>query len=152
MKTSSIVIILVVVVLGIMGFITFQAFKTERNFVVYHSQAGNFCLMVDDFYQVENTATEFRYRGGKNSGVMTIKQQDGFSEGMTAAPNNGFNAAYRKLKNTRIFEYQLGPGLYLHDEFLFAKKAPVNLVPYRDDCEKIMKKFKQHQVIFSEVL
>ena len=97
--------------------------------------------MVHDGYKLELLPRSFKYSGGKNSGHMKLISGS-FSSDVSQTPMNGFEAGYKKHKNTRIFEYKINTQFILRDTFENRQNMPVNLVPYRENCDKIMKNFK----------
>ena len=46
----------------------------------------------------------------------------------------------------------MDPFLILVDRFEYAQKAPMNIVPYRDDCKKFKENFKDQEEIFGTKL
>ncbi|MAX66839.1 MAG: hypothetical protein QF441_10290 [Bacteriovoracaceae bacterium] len=149
MKTYKIVLSLAVAVFLVLSVVLVQAFKTERNFVVFYNQELNFCFLVDDRYSYELDKTFFRYWGGKNKGKIELLN-DKLSKDLKKVNLNGFLAGYKKSKNNRHFEYELNQEYKLVDNFINASKSPVNLVPYRKECKKIMQNYKNHKEIFKE--
>ena len=87
--------------------------------------------MVSEEVSFEINDHGFRYSGEKNHGVFTFTR-DGLMEEANKVDINGFSAAYTKEKNLRTYQYLLSDeGDVLTDRFVYAKKTPLNLVPYR---------------------
>jgi hypothetical protein len=147
LKTSTIVGVLIAVVASVLFIVAFQAFYIKRTFVVYFNGHLDFCLLVDDRYNVSYENSILKYSGGKNSGEITLFK--GSLDSMLKRQKfNGFEGGYKKSKNLRHYEYKLNDDYVLVDRFVNAQKSPVNLVPYREECPKIKNNFKVHQEIF----
>lgn len=150
MKTSKIIIVIVIIIGIVLGVVAWNAFRIKHKFVVLYNTSMDFCFLVDDRYKLALFTDHFEYTGGKNKGIITIENQK-LSENILKVNINGFMGGYRKLKNKRIYEYQLFDQYKLVDVFENASKMPVNLVPYRKNCKKIMTNFKNHIEIFKGV-
>ena len=146
MKTKWIVIVIVFISLGVSVFVAWNMLSTKRNFTVLYNDTYNFCFLVDDRYQIQmgNTLT---YRGVKSFGEINLINSD-LSKNAQHIDINGFKGTYQKRKNERVYEYQISDSVILQDVFVNADKSIVNLVPYRDECHKIMTQFEKHQKIF----
>lgn len=107
--------------------------------------------MADSSLKIDYHTDYIVYSGGKNQGVLRLKKGT-LNETAYKVKNNGFESSVNKMKNKRVFEYKLNDEFILEDTFTYAAKSPLNLVPYRDECESIYQKFPKHQVIFKESL
>ena len=137
MKTTYIIVALVLAIATTFSIIIYNAFGFKRKFVVLNSSQYNICFLVNSDLQYEIKPGGFKYWGGKNSGEFTL-ERSGFMDGLEQVPINGFNAGYKKIKNFRLYQYALDEsGTVLTDRFQYVSKSPLNLVPYREDCEKI---------------
>lgn len=127
----------------IFSVIIYNAFGFKRKFTVLVSEKYNFCFLVNSDLSYELTPSGFTYRGGKkNRGEFTLSR-DGFLADANRVEINSFQAAYKKEKNLRTYQYLLADdGLILTDRFVYATKSPLNLVPYRQDCLKIRGNYK----------
>lgn len=139
---------------GLLAIVLFFYFKnylfTKREFIVYHSKALNICFMIDNSYKIDElTNSTLKYSGQKNSGYIQILKRD-LSPKLKKEKINGFSAGYLKKKNLRVYEYKLNTDYILRDEFVFASKLPLNLVPYREQCLDIEKYYKKIIPIFKD--
>ena len=105
MKTKSIVLILIIAVASVLGVVSYNAFQTPRSFKVLFNDKYDFCLLVDNRYQLKIKEDEIRYSGGKNSGLLTLENRS-LSDKVHQVNINGFKSGYRKVKNLRIYEYK----------------------------------------------
>lgn len=119
----------------------------KRSFVVMSVKGTEACFLVDDAYKVTFNKDSIEYANGKNSGTLTVHHRP-ISSDFHATTINDLPAAYKKLKNKRIYEYEVAPNFIIKDVFVFVDKSSVNLVPYKETCEKIKLNFKQHREIF----
>lgn len=147
MKTSSIVVIIVGVTLGLVLMIAWNALRVKREFVVLYNDELKFCFLVDEGTQYDIGRESFSYWGGKNKGHMQLMKGE-ISKDFVKVMLNGFQTGYKKIKNKRIYEYSLGQSVKLRDVFVNRENMPVNLVPYRESCTKIKSNFKNHIKIF----
>lgn len=150
MKTSHIIATMLLVVSSVLGLVLWNAFKVERTFTVLYNHKLGICFLLDNGYQYHIRPNTLAYGGGKNSGEIKLVQGN-LNPSYKFIDVNGLQASYMKRKNQRVFEYKLNADLKLVDHFVNAQKMPVNLVPYRDECQKIMKNFKEHVEIFKGV-
>lgn len=147
MNKKVIVGILVGIILTLCLYIAWNGLRTKRNFIVLFNKKLNFCLLVDDRYKFKLGESSLSYSGGKNSGELSLIQA-GISQDAIKVNINGFKAGYKKLKNVRVYEYQLSENFIIRDNFINKEKSIVNLVPYRIECSKIKNNFKNHIEIF----
>jgi|SaaInlStandDraft_5_1057022.scaffolds.fasta_scaffold137748_2 hypothetical protein len=124
------------------------ALQVKRNFIVLHNEEFGFCFLVDDGYKFQISDNSFKYSGGKNQGHMQLISGS-FSKGIHKTKINGFSSGYKKEINKRIYEYKLNDKTILRDTFVNRQQMPVNLVPYREDCQKIKMNFINHIQIFN---
>ena len=149
MKTRNIIIILLLLLACVLGIISWSVFNLKKTYVVLNATKYNFCILLDDRYRYQISDNRLSYTGGKNVGVMELTRRE-LSRDMAKSRIGDFKAGYKKMKNYRIYEYQISDDIILVDTFEYAKKKPINLIPLRIDCEKINTKFKQHVEIFEE--
>lgn len=121
-----------------------NAFNTTRNYTIFTLDEYGVCFMMSSEMQYQLTPHGFKYSGKENYGEFTISKS-----GLMAEANhveiNEFKAAYKKQKNLRIYQYLLNDdGVVLTDNFVFIKKSPLNLVPYRRECKSIKKNYPKH--------
>jgi len=141
---KKIIIGLIFVFIVVATIIIYNAFGFKRKFTILTLKEFNVCFMVNQELSYELTPNGFKYWGGKNSGEFNFKTK-GFLEGVNYVDINGFKAAYKKEKNLRIYQYDISSdqnSVIITDHFVYASKSPLNLVPYRDDCDKIRAKHK----------
>jgi len=142
---------LLITIAIVFSIIIYNAFGFKRKFTVLVSESHNFCFLVNSDLKYELTPSGFKYHGGKNRGEFTLSR-DGFLEGVNRVEINSFEAAYKKEKNLRTYQYLLDSNdLVLTDRFVYASKSPLNLVPYRGDCEKIRENYKNEIFLAPEV-
>ena len=150
MKTYQIVLVVISLIIGVCALVLWNAFKIKREFVVLYQPNLNFCFLVDDRYELDIDKNSVKYSGGKNSGHLQFLRSS-LTKNYQKVEINGFYGSYAKMKNKRIYEYEINDTFIVRDEYENVEKSIVNLVPYRDDCIKIMHKFKNHKKIFEEV-
>jgi len=146
MSNKGIIAILVTTSLSIIAVIAFQVFSTDRSLTVYSVKNSNICFLVPNTIKVELTENGFKYSGGKNYGHIQLLDQ-GLSKEYLKATINEFEAGYYKNVNVRNYEYKINNSKIIRDEFVYIKKSPLNLVPYKTNCDKFVKHHK-NQVIF----
>jgi len=100
----------------------------------------NICFLVGPEYKIKRVGKAFSYQAGKNSGVFSLKFR-AIDPTMKASSFGDFDGAYSKEVDFRVFEYDLGGGVVLHDRFDFAKKGIPNLLPVRENCTKYLDRF-----------
>ncbi len=147
-KSKTVIILSLVMTIAIIfTVIIYNAFGFKRKFNVLISEQYNFCFLVNSDLEYELTPYGFTYKGGKNRGEFTLSRR-GFIPGANRVEINGFEAAYKKEKNLRTYQYLVGEGgLILTDRFVYASKSPLNLVPYRKECSKIRENYKQQTLL-----
>lgn len=150
MKTRNLLIVLILVVVGICSLVLWNALRIKHTYTVYINSEYGLCLLVDERYQVEVSPTALTYHAGKNTGTMNIAQS-GLNKDAQKIDINGFKGSYRKQKNQRIYEYLLNDKFTLVDVFENAERGYVNLVPYKDECQAIIKKHPKTENIFTGV-
>lgn len=146
MKTYKIIAILVCVFISIVALVLYNAFGTKRKFTILTLEKYGICFMVSDELEYTLTPKGFTYRGGKNYGSFELLNS-GLSKNVTRVKINGFNAGYSKETNKRVYEYELdstNDKIIFQDNFMYASKSPMNLVPYSSDCKRILKNFPKH--------
>ncbi len=133
---STLIIVLV--------WVFYLAFTEPRDFRLFVINDGRACFLVDIRYDIKTDDQAIYYSGKKNSGVLTLHKRK-VAGTMTNAQINGLVSGYEKIKNKRIYEYQINPDFIIRDEFVFAGKSPLNLVPYVNEC-KTLKELHKKQV------
>ncbi len=146
MSKKGIVTILIIISLSIIAIISFNAFNTTRTISVYRLKDSNICFLVPSTIKTQITNNGFKYQGGKNYGHIQVLNQ-GLSPKYLKAKINEFEAGYYKNVNVRNYEYKIDDSRIIRDEFVYIKKSPLNLVPYKINCEKFVKHHKK-QIIF----
>ncbi len=149
-KTWVIVSIFAFIAILVLGVVSWNALRVDRKFVILHNPKLNFCYIVDDGLQYQINNRSFTYRGYKNNGKVELLER-GLAQDLQKVDINGFKSGYKKLKNFRIYEYQLNDSYVLRDTFEVIESMPLNLVPYRETCDKIKEQFKNHIEIFQGV-
>ena len=153
MSAKKIVSILIVVFIAVCSLVIYNAFFSfDRTFTLLYSNKYKLCFLVSNDYQFSVTREGFIYRGFKNNGSFTIRE-NGFSEGAIIRNMNGFKGAELKEKNFRNYEYQIfenDSNLILVDRFEYVQKTPPHIFPEKLDCETFKKKFKKQIVVFNE--
>jgi hypothetical protein len=140
-KTTLSIISAIVLVLSYFTYLKIQE-SSRKEFSVITWDKYNICFLVPDNFIIEKFDDGFKYQGEKNKGHFILGHgalDPNYKESMIG----DFKAAYKKVKNVRMFEYELAPDVILRDEFDFAKKTPANLIPVRHNCEKYLKHFKK---------
>lgn len=121
-----------------------NAFNTNRSYKILTLDQYGICFMVNSELDYEITPNGFRYSGQKNYGEFTLSRS-GLIDEANKVEINGFKAAYTKQKNLRTYQYLLDQdGTVFTDRFVFVKKSPLNLVPYRKECKRIKKNYPDH--------
>jgi len=151
MNTKKTVFILICVLVSVICLVVYNAFYSfDRKFTLLMSPKLNICFLISNDYKYEITSDGFKYSGQKNNGYFTLKHT-GLSLSVLKVPINGFQAGYTKEKNFRIYEYLLPNSLdVLVDRFEYAQKAPMNIVPYINECDSFKKKFLDQKIIFND--
>lgn len=143
MPKSKILIfsVLVIAIAVTFGVIINNAFNSNRTYKILTLDQYNVCFMVSSELEYKITKNGFKYSGKKNYGEFTLSR-DGLLPEANHVVINGFKAAYTKEKNLRTYQYLISDdGTVFTDEFVFVKKSPLNLVPYRTECPSIKKNF-----------
>lgn len=124
--------------------------KVDRDYVVLYAPTFDICFLVDQVsYQFEVQDNSIHYSTGKKIGhIQLLKQQ--LSNDILKTGMNGFEGGYKKFKNVRRFEYKLNDEYILRDDFQNVSMGLANLVPYKNNCQKIMKTYPKVQKIFTE--
>ncbi len=148
MKTYQIIIIFAVAVFAAISIILFQTFRVKRVNTVYQIKGMNICFVADQNYSFEAKSGGFDYFAGENNGEVRLINSSDFSEGFTRSKVNGIDYAYFKDKNFRTYEYRVGKEMILRDHFLYKKRAPVHITPYRDECSEMSTLYKVVEVGF----
>lgn len=148
MKTYQIIIIFVVAVVAAISIILFQTFKVKRVNTVYQIKGMNICFVADENYTFTEKAGGFDYFAGENKGEVRLIESPSFSKDFTQSKVNGIDYAYFKDKNFRTYEYRVGKDLILRDYFLYKKRAPVHITPYRDECSEMRDLYKVVEIGF----
>lgn len=129
-----------------------NAFNTNRSYTILTMDEYGVCFMMSSDLDYKITANGFKYSGKKNYGEFTLSR-DGLMPNANKVDINGFKAAYSKQKNLRVYQYLLDDNnLILTDNFVYVKKSPLNLVPYRSECESIKKNYPNHLPLSLEIL
>jgi len=146
MNKIKIPLLLGLVAIVVISIILLNAFTEKRDFKVYYGEKSKICFLVDNRYEVKLIDGGFDYTGNKNIGSIRLKEGQ-LSKEALPVNINGFRSGYYKEVNKRIYEYILNDNEVLVDIYENIEKIPVNLVPYREECEKIMQKFTNHILI-----
>lgn len=146
MTKSKIVIFstLIIAIAVTFAVIINNAFNSDRTYTILTLDQFGVCFMVNSELEYIITPNGFKYSGGKNFGEFTLSRDGLISESNKVTINN-FKAAYTKEKNLRTYQYLLDDTKTVFtDKFVFVKKSPLNLVPYRSECKKIKKNYPNH--------
>lgn len=138
MKGKKIIFVFVAIIIAAISIILIQTFKAKRENKVYVLVGQGLCFVADQNYQIETVKGGFDYFAGQNKGEMRVLNQMGLNSDLEASKVNGITYGYKKEKNYRTYEYVLNENQILRDYFLYKKRAPIHLVPYRDECKKMM--------------
>jgi hypothetical protein len=144
MSTQKTLLVFALASLFLMGLILINVFTNKREFIVITVKGTDVCFLADTSLKLETLpAGGFRYAQGKNSGqIRLIKGEGKIDPSFTPANINGFVGGYSKGKNIRQYQYQIDSGTLLQDDFIYAQKFPLNLVPYRSECPQFLKSHK----------
>lgn len=126
----------------ILVWVFYLALTEPREFKLLLVRDTNACFLVDIRYSYKEEGGKFHYWGKKNKGVF-VKESRGLASELTPATINNIESGYQKIKNKRVYEYKVSDKYILRDEFVFAKKSPLNLVPYVDDCPRLKELYKE---------
>ena len=138
MKNNKIVFIFAGISLLAIVIILIQTLRVKRVNTVYFLAGQDLCFVADQNYRIETVEDGFNYFAGENKGEVRVVNQIGLSPGLEASTINDIEYGYLKEKNYRTYEYVLNENHVLKDYFLYKKRAPVHLVPYRNECKKMM--------------
>lgn len=138
MKTKTIILTLLGISVAAIGLIVFQTFKAKRDNKVYMVVGQDLCFVADQNYLLVPVKEGFDYFAGENKGEVRVVNQIGLSQDLDASVINNIEYGYKKEKNYRTYEYVLNENQVLRDYFLYKKRAPIHLVPYRDECKYMM--------------
>ena len=146
MKTSSIISLFAVIIIGAITLILVQTFKVDRNLQLVKLVGTELCFLVngDQFaWSDSKDAKVHAYRRGANSGKLRLVQQKDFSKDMTHGNLNGLEYAYKKIKNYRFFEYAVKDHSWiLRDEYLYKKRSPGHIVFFKQQCQEMSESYK----------
>lgn len=112
--------------------------KPKAEYTLYVLDKYNVCFLVDPTYSVTQFKDRIFYSAGKNTGTLQIfkrKVDPSFKE----MPTGEIPMSLHKIKNYRIFEYQVTPEFVLRDEFEYAARLPGNIIPRKIKCQELKK-------------
>ena len=135
---------LVIAIAIIFAVIINNAFNTQRSYTIFTLDEYGVCFMMSSEMNYKITEHGFKYSGKKNYGEFTLNK-NGLMQEANQVEINDFKAAYKKQKNLRIYQYLLNEeGVVLTDNFVYVKKIPLNIVPYRKECKSIKENYPKH--------
>lgn len=96
----------------------------------------NVCYLVSPEYEVKKTEDGFTYFGGKNIGEVSFFQGE-IDPSFNKRKIGEFSAGYKKVKNYRMVQYDVGNWI-VFEKFQFIKKEPPNLQPFQKGCDHLL--------------
>ena len=115
-----------------------NAFERNKKYTVISFPKYGVCYSLTSEYEFELHPNGFDYKGGKNLGEVRVVLGNLPSDFLKRQMGD-FQAAYTKIKNYRIVHYLLNGEYVLIDRFQAVKRMPLNLSPFRKDCDQLLK-------------
>lgn len=129
-----------VTLVGIISLVYFKIIKRpKKEFTLYTLDKYGICFLVEPTYNIIQFKDRVFYSGGKNTGTLQIYKRK-IDPTFKMMPTSEIPMGIHKIKNYRIFEYQVTDNFVLRDEFEYAKRLPGNLIPRKLKCEELKSK------------
>ena len=147
-KTLYIEILIgLVTIAGIVALVYFKIIKRpKKEYTLYTLDKYGVCFLVEPTYSVIQFKGRVFYSGGKNTGTLQIYNRQ-IDPTFKMMPSSEIPMGIHKIKNYRIFEYQVTDDYVLRDEFEYAKRLPGNLIPRKVKCEELKKQLPVVELI-----
>lgn len=129
-----------VAITGVVALIYFKIIKRpKKEYTLYTLDKYGVCFLVEPTYSITQFKGRVFYSGGSNSGTLQVFKRL-IDPTFKKMPSSEIPMGIHKIKNYRIFEYQVTDEFVLRDEFEYAKRLPGNLIPRKVKCKELKKK------------